>query len=542
MSRRRPLAMRLKDEEGVAMITAILVSVIVISLSAVAIQLALHNVGTSAYDRKRVQAVAAAEAGIDATMEQLQTAQAQSNGTLNLPCSYVPGSALAFQSTPISLQMAPGAQYQVAVGFVDQNGAGLSCTSVQSGAVTPSSAYITSTGVATATSSSIAVSRTLYTQVTLIPNTGFTQALFSNGQFSSQNQFTITGYNSNNGNIYTNGDFVCNNNSTVYGSVYAQGGATIGSSCTMAQDLWTGSSISMSNTAEVKGNLTSSTGGLTLQNSAKIDGNVKVNGTCTDNGTACAAPSSYIGGTLATGSASPLPPKYPFPALEWATGSPSDFKPGYQALGYTVYNATSTPSVTCANAATAIATGFTPPASSPGAIVDVSPTVCPIQFGNNAVVNVNTNTTIVVNGSFTTNNLVTFSGTAGACPQNKTLPTNPIANGNCILAVIVPSSSVPGFTRATPCPSPFNTTGTYDISFSQQTVFKNLEVFFYTPCNVNAQNNQGMAGQVYAGGAAQIGNQFQLAYVPIPFPTASTEIVGYQVSPVFLREVPVVHP
>ena len=114
MTRRRPLPMRLKDEEGVAMITAILVSVIVISLSAVAIQLAVHNVGTSAYDRKRVQAVAAAEAGIDATMEELQTAQAQTNGTVNLPCSYVPGSALAFQSTPVSMQLGPGAQYQVA--------------------------------------------------------------------------------------------------------------------------------------------------------------------------------------------------------------------------------------------------------------------------------------------------------------------------------------------------------------------------------------------------------------------------------------------
>jgi hypothetical protein len=534
--------MRLKDEEGVAMITAILVSVIVISLSAVAIQLALHNVGTSAYDRKRVQAVAASEAGIDATMEQIQTAQAQSNGTINLPCSYAPGSALAFQSTPVSLQLAPGAQYQVAVGYVDQNGAGLSCTSVQSGAVLPSSAYITSTGVATATSSSIAVSRTLYTQVTLVPNTGFTQALFSNGGFPSQNQFTITGYNSNNGNIYTNGDFVCNNNSTVYGSVYAQGGATIASSCTMAQDLWTGNAISMSNSAEVKGNLTSATGGLTMLNTSKVDGNVKVKGTCTNSGSVCVAPSGYIGGTLATGSASPAPPKYLYPALEWGTGSASDFKPGYQGLGYTAYDATSTPSVTCANGANAIATGFTPPAGGPGAVVDLSSTLCPISYGNNAVINVSTNTTIVLNGSFTTVNQVTVSGTAGACPQNKTLPVNPITNGNCILAVIVPSSAVPGFTRATPCPSPFDTTGTYDISLSNQTVFKNVEVFFYTPCNVNAQNNQGMAGQVYAGGTAQIGNNFQLAYVPIPFPTASTEIVGYQVSPVFLREVPVVHP
>jgi len=542
MTRRRPLAMRLKDEEGVAMITAILVSVIVVALSSVAIQLALHNVGSSAYDRKRVQAVSAAEAGIDATMEQIQTAQAQPDGTLNLPCSYVPGSALAFQSTPVSLQMAPGAQYQVAVGYVDQNGTGLSCTSVQSGAITPSSSYITSTGVATATSSSIAVSRTLYTQVTLVPNTGFTQALFSNGGFPSQNQFTITGYNSNNGNIYTNGDFICNNNSTIYGSVYAQGGATIASSCTMAQDLWTGNAISMSNSAEVKGNLTSATGDLTMLNSTKVDGNVKVKGTCTNGGSACVAPSGYIGGTLATGSASPAPPHYQFPALDWGTGSSTDFKPGYQSLGYTMYNATSTPSVTCATGASTIATGFTPPSGSPGAVADLSPALCPISYGNNAVINVNTNTTIVLNGSFSTVNKVTFNGTAGACPQNATLPVNPILNGNCILAIVVPSSAVPGFTRTTPCPSPFDTSGAYDISLSNQTIFKNVEVFFYTPCNVNAANNQGVAGQVYAGGTANIGNNFQLAYVPIPFPNASTEIVGYQVSPVFLREVPVVHP
>jgi hypothetical protein len=542
MTRRRALAMRLGEERGVAMITALLVSVIVVSLSAVAIELAVHNVGTSAYDRKRVQAVSAAEAGIDATMEQLQTAQAQSDGTINLPCSYVPGSALAFQSTPVSLQMFPGAQYQVAVGFVDKNGTGLACSAVQSGAQTPTSAYITSTGVATATSSSIAVSRTLYTQVTLVPNTGFTQALFSNGQFSSQNQFTITGYNSNNGNIYTNGDFVCNNNSTVYGSVYAQGGATVGSSCTMAQDLWTVNSIAFSNSAEVKGNLTSATGGFTMLNSSKVDGNVKVAGTCTNGGTACAAPSGYIGGTLATGSASPAPPKYQFPALDWGTGSPTDFMPGYQSQGYTFYNASSSPSLTCATGGATIATGFTPPASSPGAVADLSPTLCPISYGNNSVINVNTNTTIVLNGSFTTVNKVTIQGTAGACPQNASLPVNPIVNGNCILAIVVPSSAVPGFTRTTPCPSPFNTSGAYDIALSNQTIFKNVEVFFYTPCNVNAQNNQGMSGQVYAGGTANIGNNFQLSYVPIPFPNASTEIVGYSVSPVFLREVPVIHP
>ena len=333
------------------MVTAIFVSLIAVTLSVVAVQLALHNVGTSSYDRKRVQAVSAAEAGIDATMEQIQTAQGQTDGTISLPCSYMPGQTLTFLPSPVSLQIAPGAQYQVAVGYVNGAGTGQACSSVQSGSVTPSSAYITSTGIATATSSNIAVSRTLYTQITLIPDNGFTQALFSNGGMTTQNNFTVTGYNGNNGNIYTNGDFICNNQSTVHGSVYAQGGASISSTCTIAQDLWTNNNITMSNNSDVQSAATSAAGSLDLQNSAKVDGNVKVATTCTRSGSACVSPSAYIGGTLSTGATSASPPQHPFPALNWGTGSAGDFKTASQNGGYTFYDGASNPALTCSNAA-----------------------------------------------------------------------------------------------------------------------------------------------------------------------------------------------
>jgi hypothetical protein len=55
-----------KKEDGVALITAILASAVVLILSASAVSLAIHNTDSSGYDRRRLQAVDAAEAGIDA--------------------------------------------------------------------------------------------------------------------------------------------------------------------------------------------------------------------------------------------------------------------------------------------------------------------------------------------------------------------------------------------------------------------------------------------------------------------------------------------
>ena len=59
-------------EEGMAMVTALLVSMIVLMISLSLVQLSVHNSTTSASDRDRVQSVNAAEAGVNlvfSTME-----------------------------------------------------------------------------------------------------------------------------------------------------------------------------------------------------------------------------------------------------------------------------------------------------------------------------------------------------------------------------------------------------------------------------------------------------------------------------------------
>jgi Tfp pilus assembly protein PilX len=52
------------DERGIAVITAMLVSVVVVILGITSVAVAIHNSEASSYDRRRVQGVAASEAGL----------------------------------------------------------------------------------------------------------------------------------------------------------------------------------------------------------------------------------------------------------------------------------------------------------------------------------------------------------------------------------------------------------------------------------------------------------------------------------------------
>jgi len=71
---------RMRGEDGVALVTAILVSMVVLLLSVSAVTLAIHNTDASGYDRRRLQAVDAAEAGIDAYYAMLNTTAFTASG------------------------------------------------------------------------------------------------------------------------------------------------------------------------------------------------------------------------------------------------------------------------------------------------------------------------------------------------------------------------------------------------------------------------------------------------------------------------------
>src|SRR5436190_20572063 len=56
---------RFRDEQGIAMVTGLMVALVVLFLSLVVVNLSVHNTATSARDRDRTQAINAAEAGLD---------------------------------------------------------------------------------------------------------------------------------------------------------------------------------------------------------------------------------------------------------------------------------------------------------------------------------------------------------------------------------------------------------------------------------------------------------------------------------------------
>src|SRR5437899_5950290 len=88
---------RCRDERGIAMVTALLVSMVLLFLSIAVIALSLHNSTQSAFDRKRVQSIGAAEAGIDAYLSALTS---------------MPDST-ACQAIDQDLQTSPPAHYHV---------------------------------------------------------------------------------------------------------------------------------------------------------------------------------------------------------------------------------------------------------------------------------------------------------------------------------------------------------------------------------------------------------------------------------------------
>lgn len=55
----------LKREDGVALVTATLVSAVVMLMSVPAVTIAIHNENASGNDRRRLEAIGAVEAGID---------------------------------------------------------------------------------------------------------------------------------------------------------------------------------------------------------------------------------------------------------------------------------------------------------------------------------------------------------------------------------------------------------------------------------------------------------------------------------------------
>jgi hypothetical protein len=355
----RTFVNRWRDERGIALITALLVSMVVVTLGIASVTLAIHNSESSAFDRRRVQGVAAAEAGLNWYYSHLQSVTAD-----QFECS-------ATQT----LTTSPTAQFSATVTFFDEAGTEMPCPLAEDDE--PAGASIVSEGRSTRTATP---TRTMESYVNLIPIPGgpFAEtAIFSDDAPGFDSNIQVFGDGTLNGDVYTNGDALFNSNSVIHGSIYIQGNVELDSNAEIKRDVYANGSVKLKSNARVLGNATSSTSWISLDSQAHVYGDARAGTTITTLG------SSQIDGLEIPNSPSPPPeyrefPTYSFDSSDWT-------EKGYQVQTFS----------DCA-----LAKAFIEVIPAGDWVVRITSS-CDLSWTSNNVINVSGNLAIVSDGSLT---------------------------------------------------------------------------------------------------------------------------------------------
>jgi hypothetical protein len=354
----RNLRTKCSDERGIALVTAMLVSMIVVFLGLASVSLAVHNSGASSYDRRRVQGVAAAEAGLNYYYSHLQSVPASS-----------------FQcSANQTLTATPTTQFNATVTFFDASQTQLPCPPTTT---KPAGALIRSVGT---TVNAPQPDRVLESYVNLIPLAGgpFGEyAIFSDGSPGLDSNIQVFGDGTTNGDVYTNSPVLMNSNSVIHGSLFTQRYMEMDSNAEVKADVVAKESLTMKSNSRVLGNATSSTSSIWMDSTAHIFGNAQAGTTITTLG------SSVIDGLRTPNSPSAPPqsesfPVYTFNASDWT------------AEGYTVLTFNN------CGAATKAAIAAVPPGGK--RVVRIT-SVCELKYASSEVVNIAGDLAIVSDGS-----------------------------------------------------------------------------------------------------------------------------------------------
>lgn len=464
-----------RDDDGVAMVVAMLVVFVVVLLSIVVFDMSIHNADQAAYDRKRVTSIAAAEAGVDRAWNLVQFTEPES-----LPCGTPFTGALGSQPGP--------ATFTIDFRWFADVGGTTPATCPLSQTNAPQSVLVTAVG-----ETNTEVPRTMQTFLTLTPNYGgFGSAILAVTDTTLETSPTILGQNGNDGNIYvTDGDLAIENSMTIYGNVYVHdGGVYMENNSTINGELWANESITLNNPATVGTNVISSIGQIDTEaeRGAAIGGFAMA-------GTTIEAPPLTVSGTTYEFSPQGPPPTVDFPKLcQTAISGVCDAMPW---TGYAMTTAT-----TCAGAQT-----FLDGTLSGDQVLWIPSGCADLQIANNDVINFSGDLAIVTNGKITMVNRNTWNG---ASAKKLFLISNYRTGLNC-------------------------STGAYDISTGNLSRFNNASVLFYSPCTVTLNNLNGFTGQVL-GNTVDIKNNFTMQYQPVLVPGLDS-IEGFNQNIVYIREV-----
>jgi hypothetical protein len=500
------MLIRVREERGAAMILALLVSVVVLALSIVIVNLAIHSGTSSAYDRRRTIAVAAAEAGVDDYYRYLADFRTVGSGTAltSIDCartgSVTTGPNQGQWTSTLTLYSYSGGTYTP-----------MSCPPLSN--VVPAGARITSVG----RSPSNSLLRKMESFVRISPvYGGFNAAMLATTPTTIGNKVTINGLEGNDGDIVVSCpsppcSLSLSNNQAIAGNLYVNGSLSMTNSVHVAGDVWTTGSVTMSTGATVDGNVASSQGSISVTNPALVGGNASAAGTVGD--------TSRIEGLSSPGSALDDPPTTTLPQITFNATEQA----AWQAQGYKINTY-----IDCASAYNFIRNIPTTPDPSTGTmdyVVYINSAVpCALNFGNLTTINLPGNLAIITTGSITMTNQVNWQ----ALNTNDTKLAQTGADAQLFLIDVYRTGLL--------CIG-----GLYDITTSNNTNFLNvsqrpiLAVSMYSPCSVNLSNQNNFNGQVLSK-TLNVQNQITMNYQPVLVPGIS-QVTGFKQDVQFKREI-----
>ena len=442
-----------REERGIAMITAILISVVVLGLAVAATGIAVTSNNQSARDRTRLQTIDAAEAGLNET-----SLKVEQSTPASLPCTLAG-----------DLDANPTVHYQVTISYYTTwppSGSPMSCPPTTA----PAAATVASLGTTTVGSQT---PRKMVTQVRLTPRYGgFDTAIFSDTQLNLQNNLDILADQANDADVYTNGSVVCDNAIALQGSLFAQGAVTMSNSCSVDEDVYAKNAITMSNSSRIGHDAKSSKGSISLDNSAQIDNNAIAYGTITLSG------SAKINGSRTQNFTSLAdPPAKTLPVIDYDATK-------WSSAGYTIESYSS-----CDAAKTRLTSGL--PDDGNNYVIRITGS-CLLSWSNNSSITVRQDVAIIYDGRVAFENKSDWY--SGDGKEHSILFINPAStSATC-------SSRNPAFSTSN------------NTSFADE-----LKVLVYTPCQASFNNSNKIKGQFMAGQVNIQNNfDLSFARIPVP--------------------------
>jgi hypothetical protein len=499
---------RLQEERGASMILALIVTMIVVTLSIVIVNQSIHATNSSGLDRRRTIAVSASEAGVDDYYHYLNDLYRA--GTLTL------GSVNCTRTGTVT--SGPNeATWSASVTFYVPSGTTYTETSCPPPTgIVPAAAKIRSIG----RSPTASLLRTMESFVRLTPQYGgFNQALLATTPTTIANKVTLNGLEGDDADVLVTCptppcSLTLTNNQNIAGNLYVSGSLTMSNGVSVGASAWTTGDIAMSNGATVAGDAISSHGSISVTTPASVAGAAQAAGTVNDKARV---------GSWTEGAVLQDPPTSPFPHVTFDSTQQAEWTAqGYQITQYT----------DCDSAKTALKS-FSPSTPEQNRVVWINTLIpCELSFGtSDGTIYVPGNLAIVTTGSIRFNNQVSFQ--AVYSNSNKLAKTG--ADAQLFLIDMYRTGLICGGTS-----SPFSP-GPYDITTSNNTNFLNvssspiLAVSIYSPCAVHLSNTNTFNGQVMAK-TLDIRNQLTINYQPVLIPGVA-QVTGFKEDPVYKREV-----